>query len=222
MKRNISLPKPLCMQGLATASYVATCRCNSVTVVTVVRLPCVSNNGLLTVLICICVSPWPVCQVEWLKQKTEHTMEPSYWNEMRCLGEGDSSKTREGHKRHSGSPNVVGTKLCAVQSNFFCPEPRWTVPTSRYFKSQAHNNVQMPHLISKLKNCRSQWPRGLKHENFRPLKHWDRGFESLSKHGSMSAFLLCLCCPVHVAALRQADPPSKEPYRLCITFIVPE
>jgi hypothetical protein len=165
------------MQGLASGSYVGTCRWNSVTVVIVARLPCVSNNGLLTVLICICVSPWPVCQVEWLKQKTERTMEPSHRNETRCLGEGDSSKTRETHKRHSGSPTVVGTQFCAVQSKFSCPEPLWTMPTSRYFESQEYNNVQMPHLVCKLKNGRSQWSRGLRNETFSPvqtLRSWVR------------------------------------------------
>jgi hypothetical protein len=30
----------------------------------------------------------------------------------------------------------------------------------------------------------------------RPLKHWDRGFESHLKHGCLCAFILCLCCPV--------------------------
>jgi hypothetical protein len=30
----------------------------------------------------------------------------------------------------------------------------------------------------------------------RPLRQWDRGFESHPRHGSLSAFLLCLCCPV--------------------------
>jgi hypothetical protein len=36
----------------------------------------------------------------------------------------------------------------------------------------------------------------------------------------MPAFHLCLRCPVHVAALRRADPPSKESYQLsaCIRF----
>jgi hypothetical protein len=28
------------------------------------------------------------------------------------------------------------------------------------------------------------------------LEHWDRGFESHSKHGYMCAFILCLCCSV--------------------------
>jgi hypothetical protein len=41
----------------------------------------------------------------------------------------------------------------------------------------------------------------------RPLEPWDRGFESHSRHGCLSAFILCLCCPVKVAALRWAHPP---------------
>jgi hypothetical protein len=48
----------------------------------------------------------------------------------------------------------------------------------------------------------------------RPLERWDRGFESHSRHGYLYAFILCLCCPVQVAALRRADPPPKECYRL--------
>jgi hypothetical protein len=31
---------------------------------------------------------------------------------------------------------------------------------------------------------------------FRPLKHWDRGLEFHTKHGCLSVFILCLCCPV--------------------------
>jgi hypothetical protein len=51
----------------------------------------------------------------------------------------------------------------------------------------------------------------------RPLECWDRGFESHSRHGCLRAFILSLClfC-VQVAALRRADPRSKESYRLCI------
>jgi hypothetical protein len=36
----------------------------------------------------------------------------------------------------------------------------------------------------------------------RTLKYCDRGFESHSTHECRSAFLLCLCCPVQVSALR--------------------
>jgi hypothetical protein len=32
---------------------------------------------------------------------------------------------------------------------------------------------------------------------------------------SVCAFILCSCCPVYVAVLRRADPPSKESYSLC-------
>jgi hypothetical protein len=28
------------------------------------------------------------------------------------------------------------------------------------------------------------------------LEHWDHGFESLSRHGCLSAFILSLCCSV--------------------------
>jgi hypothetical protein len=33
----------------------------------------------------------------------------------------------------------------------------------------------------------------------------------------MFAFILCLCCPVEVAALRRADHSSKESYKLSIS-----
>jgi hypothetical protein len=35
------------------------------------------------------------------------------------------------------------------------------------------------------------------------------------RHGCLCAFILCLCCPVQVPALRRADHPSKESYQLC-------
>jgi hypothetical protein len=31
---------------------------------------------------------------------------------------------------------------------------------------------------------------------------------------SVCVFIVCLCCPVWIADLRRADPPSKESYRL--------
>jgi hypothetical protein len=64
---------------------------------------------------------------------------------------------------------------------------------------------------------RSQWSRGLNMNCLRSLQRWDRGFESHSRHGCLSAFILCLCCPVcrQAVALRRDDSPSKESYRLC-------
>jgi hypothetical protein len=48
----------------------------------------------------------------------------------------------------------------------------------------------------------------------RPLKHWDSGFESHSRHRCLFAFPFCLCCPVLAAALRQAWSPFTESYQL--------
>jgi hypothetical protein len=44
----------------------------------------------------------------------------------------------------------------------------------------------------------------------RSLEHWDRGFESHSRHG----FILFVLSFVSVAALRRANYSSKESYRL--------
>jgi hypothetical protein len=46
----------------------------------------------------------------------------------------------------------------------------------------------------------------------RPPESWGRGLESQSRHGCLSTFNLCWCCPVQVAALRRADSPPKESY----------
>jgi hypothetical protein len=66
-------------------------------------------------------------------------------------------------------------------------------------------------------NCRSQWPRGLRHElssTEQTLGSWDRiPFEVwISVFFVYSVFVLFR---VQVVALRRADPPSKESYRLC-------
>jgi hypothetical protein len=49
----------------------------------------------------------------------------------------------------------------------------------------------------------------------RPLKHWDRGFESHLRHGCLCTFILFVLSCLQAAAFRRADPPSKESYRLC-------
>jgi hypothetical protein len=45
----------------------------------------------------------------------------------------------------------------------------------------------------------------------RALRHWDRGFESHLEYEFIYEFLLCLCCYVHVEALRWADLPPSSP-----------
>jgi hypothetical protein len=64
---------------------------------------------------------------------------------------------------------------------------------------------------------RPQWPRGLRYEMSPPaqtLGSWIR----IPLEAWMSSFILYLCCPVQVAALRLADPPSEESSRLSIRF----
>jgi hypothetical protein len=49
-----------------------------------------------------------------------------------------------------------------------------------------------------------------------PLEHWNRGFESHSRHECLFAFILFVFFRVYVAALRRADPLSRESYQLCV------
>jgi hypothetical protein len=56
------------------------------------------------------------------------------------------------------------------------------------------------------------------HELFRPLEHWDHGFEPPPLETRMFVcvyYVFVLSC-VYVAALWRADPPPKESYRLCM------
>jgi hypothetical protein len=70
-------------------------------------------------------------------------------------------------------------------------------------------------------NRRSQWSFGLRHEMSSAAQALE-GFESHSRHGCLSAFVLCLCCPVYVVALYRAGPLSKESYQLSTRFTVSE
>jgi hypothetical protein len=56
----------------------------------------------------------------------------------------------------------------------------------------------------------------------RPPKDWDRGYETHSKHGCLYGLVLCLSCPVYVATLRWADPPSKDSDQLSVWSIISE
>jgi hypothetical protein len=60
---------------------------------------------------------------------------------------------------------------------------------------------------------RSQWPRGLRHEMSSPARTpgpWVR----IPLKAWMFAFILRLCSPAQVEALRRADPRPRGPYRL--------
>jgi hypothetical protein len=60
----------------------------------------------------------------------------------------------------------------------------------------------------------------LRNEIFRPLEHWNREFESHSRHIHMPECFLCFCCSMLVVILWRADPLSKESYQHFIRFIV--
>jgi hypothetical protein len=45
----------------------------------------------------------------------------------------------------------------------------------------------------------------------RALEHWDRGFESHSRHGCLSAFILCLCCPRKLRLCDGLIPRERSP-----------
>jgi hypothetical protein len=53
----------------------------------------------------------------------------------------------------------------------------------------------------------------------RPLKHWDRGFESHSRYRYLSTFLLYLCCPAQIEGLRQGWFPVQLPVRFTVPGI---
>jgi hypothetical protein len=90
-----------------------------------------------------------------------------------------------------------------------------------------HNNVILSRvkctiyetLLNDLRDKHSRWqcPRGLRHQLSSPawtLGSWVR--IPLEAWMSVCAFILFVLSCVQVTALRRADPPSKESYRLCI------
>jgi hypothetical protein len=55
---------------------------------------------------------------------------------------------------------------------------------------------EIPRVLCRVKfiTCRSQWPHGLRNRNsLRPLEHWDREFETDSRHGRLCMRLFCVC-----------------------------
>jgi hypothetical protein len=70
--------------------------------------------------------------------------------------------------------------------------------------------------IGERNGCRSQWPRGLRHEPSSPartLGSWIR--IPLKAWMSVCFYSVFVLFCGYVAALRRADPPSKKSYRLC-------
>jgi hypothetical protein len=70
--------------------------------------------------------------------------------------------------------------------------------------------------LSSCIQCRSQWPRGLRHELSSPVQtlgSWVR--IPLETWMSLCVYSVFVLSCVQVAALRRADRPCKESYRLC-------
>jgi hypothetical protein len=70
--------------------------------------------------------------------------------------------------------------------------------------------------IAVIFNCRSQWPRALRHELSSPaptLKSWVR--IPLESWMSVCVYSVCDASCLQVVVLRRADPPFKESYWVC-------
>jgi hypothetical protein len=83
-------------------------------------------------------------------------------------------------------------------------------------RSKCSININFGGLTSRKKN-RSQWPRGLRHELSSPariLGSWVR--TPLKAWMSVCVYSVFVLFCIYVAALRRADPPSKENYPLCV------
>jgi hypothetical protein len=102
---------------------------------------------------------------------------------------------------------------CSVHPGKYYEDPlKETMTTSTYLWFTILNSIICHYIIY---DCRTQWPRGLRYELSslaRTLGSWVR----IPLKAWISAIIMCLCCPVYVAALLPADPPSKESYRLCM------
>jgi hypothetical protein len=82
------------------------------------------------------------------------------------------------------------------------------------FSSTAHGN-SCKILFCEPEVCRSQWPRRLRHELSSPAQTLGSWVRILLDHGCLYAFILSVLSCLLIAALRRADPPSKDSYRLC-------
>jgi hypothetical protein len=114
--------------------------------------------------------------------------------------------------RHNGAvyeflrPSDTLPETRFQQDRATCHTPRTISVARRSNNISEHSLESIPHSA----NQRGSAVYGMK--CLRPLERWDRGFEFNSRYRCLHLF--CLCCPVCVAALRRANPPSKESYRL--------
>jgi hypothetical protein len=104
--------------------------------------------------------------------------------------------------RHSPVNSSAFVYVTHISSAF----KTWYLSFSRTLHCRTHTWSTTAVTSFVICSVRSEWPHDLKHFCLRPLKHWDRGTEV---EAWMSAFLLCWCCPVWVAALRQGWPPVR-------------
>jgi hypothetical protein len=101
---------------------------------------------------------------------------------------------------------VIPTQILYVTDSNLCPEIRCTffasATSSKYWDS------------SKSKQ-RSQWPRGLEHEPSSLARTLGSYLTQVMDVCIVCVYSVLVLSCVQVAALRRADPSSKESYRLC-------
>jgi hypothetical protein len=82
----------------------------------------------------------------------------------------------------------ISETLCSLEYQMINSIKKFSNPNCYILSSEPfriERNSPFGDLFFHLKKSRSQWPRSLRHELFRPLEHWDRGFESHLRHGCL-------------------------------------
>jgi hypothetical protein len=112
------------------------------------------------------------------------------WSAQRLLvSQKGFSSTKLGEFRY-GRSNICGKahSFCKCNEMYNLLVDSWNT----YFPNWEPDALfLLAHSVSPSRNWRTQFMNRL-----RPLKHWDRGFQSHSRHGCLCAFILCLCCSV--------------------------
>jgi hypothetical protein len=103
--------------------------------------------------------------------------------------------------------------LCLPQLQF--KTNGFLIPLVQYLiLNSSPNDLQNNRILGS--NGRSQWPLGLRHEPSPPAQTL-RSLVRIPHEAwtSVCVYSVFMLSCVQVAALRRADPPSKESYRLC-------